>query len=139
MSTLGPSLVEENLSSYRPSSGKSQVYPLHTAAGQRSQGPALVLRVGQTCGIAHVLEPSAGLAKVGLQQAQSAPPHFLLLFTKKLPPEESHRLPPVFVVTQGRTCGHTVCFQSLSLLRSPGPLSLADAGLPQDAWRVGWR
>lgn len=78
MSTLGPSLVEEDLSSHYPSSGKlcydplSQVYPPHTAAEQRSQGQALGLRAGQTCGTAYLLEPSAELAKVDLQQAQPA-------------------------------------------------------------------
>lgn len=53
-------------------------------------------------------------------------PRFLSLFTKKLPSEESHRLPrrhPVFAATQGLTRGHTACLQRFGLLRIPGPFS----------------
>lgn len=108
----------------------TQVYPPQTAVGHRGKAQAPGLRAGQTCGVSHLWSPLQGWQR-WIFRKPTLLPHFLSLFTKKPATirkiSQAVSMASVSAASQGLPCGQDACLQPFVLLRSPGPLSLADA------------
>lgn len=98
--------------------------------GHRGKAQAPGLRAGQTCGVSHLWSPLQGWQR-WIFRKPTLLPHFLSLFTKKPATirkiSQAASMASVSAASQGLPCGQDACLQPFVLLRSPGPLSLADA------------
>lgn len=121
---------------YHPPSGKlyshtlSRVYPPQLAGRHRSEAQALGLRAGQTVGASHLLEPPAGLAKVGLQEVHHTSSVLVTSHQKDSHHQKNLTGCPVALslcCPQGLPRGHAACLLPPILQRSLCSLSLVDA------------